>query len=328
MTGYIPTHITFISRAPETIVNEWEDGGEINSFEARATYIATNEKTKESGLSWAKGYNSTKRGITTTEAENKPFKSLRIISYEKRNEGGGAFKGIADNRWYIDLRTDTLLDILINHSIHHGEVQGAEFVWARVGSQAKVVRVGSSLHDKLIEATKTNSAKPPKATDLQVGDVYEAKNGDKGVFMGWVSTIKMTHEGSTSYSSPYRSPHGYNEHTVTLERVPKIQCWYLVRKWDEESVEKSLKELEPYRVTLKKSSSLRRKLSSVKLPTNWMEKVRAKVEERLNSVKTEYDKGFVRPCDLASWCDTLHIALLGEEPPLHLEYAEFKDLLT
>jgi hypothetical protein len=328
MTGYIPTHVTFISRAPETIVNEWEDGTEINSFEARATYVATNEKTKESGMSWAQGYASTKRGITVTESENKPFSSLRVISHEKRNEGGGAFKAIADGKWYVDLRTDTLLDLLVNQSIKGGEVQGAEFVWARIGSQAKVVRVGSSLHAKMIEATETNDAKPPKANDLKVGDVYEAKNGDKGVFLGWVSTIEMTHYGTTSYDAPYIDPWSKQpQHEVTLKRAPKVQCWYRVNKWEEETVEKAIKDWAAYRVDFKRNSTLRRKLPSVKVPEKWMSKMRAEVEECIKRAKAEYSKGFVRPCDLASWCEMIHAAPLGEQMPLHEEYAEYKELL-
>ena len=329
MTGYIPTHITFISRKPETIVNEWEDGGEINSFEASPTYVATNEKTVESGKSWARGYGSTNRGVTVGSADNKPFKSLRITSYEKRNEGGGAFKAIADGKWYVDLRTDTLLDILVNHSIKNGEVQGAEFIWARVGSQAKVVRVGSSLHTKLVESTQIDKIKPPKADDLKPGDVWEAKNGARGVFLGWVSTIQMTHRGSTSYSDPYIDPWTKQpQHEVTVKRAPKIQCWLTMAHYEaDESLTKALKEFLAYRIEFKKTVSYRKRLTSVKVPANWMERVRAEMVSNIAHWKTQYQKGFARPCDLAYACDRVHVAPLGESPALHEEYAQFKDLL-
>lgn len=328
MTGYIPPTITFISRKPETIVNEWEDGGEINSFEARPTYVATNDKTVESGKSWARGYGSTNRGITQHTFDNKSFKSLRITSYEKRNEGGGAFKAIADGEWYVDLRTDTLLDILVNHSIKNGEVQGAEFIWARVGSQAKVVRVGSSLHAKLVEATKLDKVKPPKATDLQPGDVYEAKNGDRAVFLGHVSTIEFHHAGSTSYSTPYKSQWGPSEHTVTLERIPKIQCWYRVGKAEEGKVKTELNEWGWYRVEFKKTSTFKKRLSPVKLPDDWMARVRANTEASIAEKKAEqWYKGFIRPWDLACYCDRLNVAPPGEQAPLHPELAEYTDLL-
>lgn len=333
MTGYIPTHIIFISKPIETIDNEWEDGaGVINSFEAAPTYVATNEKTKESGMYWAQGYNTTKRGIKVTEAENKPFKSLRITSYEKRREGGGAFKAIADEKWYVDLRTDTLLDILVNHSVNNGEVQGAEFVWARVGSQAKVVRVGSSLHAQLVEATQLDQTKAPKASDLKPGDVYEAKNGDRAVFLGWVSTLQMKHEGSTSFSSPYIDPYTRgpsSEHEVEFKRVPKIQCWYeYSTSYEDKPAQKVLNEWLWFRVKLKKTNSFKKRLDSVQVPDDWKERIKKAIENRLDEQRVvAWHQGFSRPCDLAEYCESLHLAPVGQSAPIHPEYEVFKHLI-
>lgn len=301
MTGYIPPTITFISRKPETIVNEWEDGGEINSFEASPTYVATNEKTVESGKSWARGWRDRAK-TTVTPANNNPFKGLRITSYEHRSEGGGAFKAIADGQWYVDLRTDTLLDILVNHSVKNGEVQGAEFIWARVGSQAKVVRVGSSLYAKLVESTALDKVKPPKASDLQPGDVYEAKTGQKAVFMGWCSTIQMT-EGN----------HYANE-LPALTRVPKIQCWCRG-----DSVR-----FEAYTFEFKKSTSYRTKVGHKPVPSSWPEKVRAATAKWM----ADPGRAFYldKPNYLAEYCSTLHVGAVGESVALSPHYDRYKHL--
>lgn len=309
MTGYIPTHITFISREPETIVNEWEDGGEINSFEARPTYVATNDKTKESGLSWAQGYNSTKRGITTTEAENKPFKSLRIVSYEKRNEGGGAFRAIADDKWYIDVRTDTLLDILVNHSIKGGEVQGAEFIWARVGSQAKVVRVGSSLHAKLIEATEINCVKPPKAQDLKPGDIYENKKGARQVFLGWCSTIEMEAESNRM------------EYLPVLRRLSNVQCWQTLH--EREGYKVRLDDQFGWIVDFKKTCSYRKKAGTTKVPANWMEQIRTSARAYWQSREPYYDTVY----NNAGMCSAFHVCAPTETPQLAPEFTKYQAYL-
>jgi hypothetical protein len=183
------------------------------------------------------------------------------------------------------------------------------------------VRVGSSLHAKLIEATQIDATKPPKASDFKCGDVYEAKNGDRAIFLGWVSTIEMTHEGSTSYSSYPQ------DHRVTLERVPRIQCWYGVGKSDN-----PLKELGEWRwwsVDLKKTSSFRKRLDPIKVPSQWAYHIRAEILRELHKTKgSEFSRGTIRPCDLSCYCARLHIAQSGETVPLHEEFAAYKHLLT
>ena len=53
ITGYIPEKVTFISKGYTKITNTFEDGGEINSFEAMPTFI---EKTNLKPHALAVGY--------------------------------------------------------------------------------------------------------------------------------------------------------------------------------------------------------------------------------------------------------------------------------
>lgn len=309
MLGYIPPKLWLISKAPETIVNQWEDGSEINSFEASPTFVASNEKTKETGLSWACGYGN-KRGVTTIEVENIPFAQLRIVSYEKRNEGGGAFKAIVQGKYYVDLRTDTLLDILVNHAVESGEVKGASFIWARVGSNMKVVRVGSSLHRDLIAATELDAVKPPKASDLKVGDVYESKNGGRAVFMGWVSTIKME----------VKQEHWNATQEISFVRVPKIQCWY--RVYQDESINKSLREWRYWGFEFKKTNAYRKKVDSIKIPADWMKKAKESAVSDLNSLEKQCRAD--RPGDMAYYSQILHLFEVGVKVGLHERFDRWK----
>ncbi len=219
--GYIPDKLIFISRAPIKVVNKFEDcdeGEEINSFEARPTFIATNQKTKETGLAWAgnsydgeyvdgKWKPAPKKKPLVEEFDNTPFKKLRIVSYEQRREGGGAFKVIAGENYYVDLRNDTLLDILVNADIKQGEAQNCEFIWARMGSQMKVVRVGSAIHKKLIESDKKKAMPPIKKSELKIGDILEDSGGAHRVFLGYANTLdfdfERTRGGYPGYSYEY-----------------------------------------------------------------------------------------------------------------------------
>lgn len=108
----------------------------------------------------------------TEETDNVPLKNVQILSLEKRSEGGRAYKVLIGNRVF-DLREDVLLDVLLNAKVENGLID-AEFIWCRVGSQMKLVRVGSELHKQMEESVKlTAELSTPK--ELVYGGIYRTK---------------------------------------------------------------------------------------------------------------------------------------------------------
>ena len=75
--------------------------------------------------------------------------------------------------------------MMLTNGIVKGILQG-EFVWAKVGSEMKLVRIGSVLHSSLIEATKDSKMKKIGQRDLQVGHIYSGKDGRQWIFLGYI----------------------------------------------------------------------------------------------------------------------------------------------
>lgn len=188
ISGNIPEKITILTRKEEI-----KDGEKvIPAFISDAT----NEKTLETGRTWAKRYchNNNFNGAEHVDRENKGVAGYRILDLEVRSEGGRAYKVVSPEGFYIDLREDVLLDTIQEVGISPGGVLNGTYLFATVGSQMKLVREGSALHTELIEATTRRNSKKISAKDLEVGGVYATVGGDKFVFGGFVDTIDVKHK--------------------------------------------------------------------------------------------------------------------------------------
>lgn len=210
-TGNIPEKLTFFVRPPEKVYFRWDDVDYDDTekgteFTVNPCFIsdADNKKTLKTGKHWAESYrywDQTERKYkenkkyTSFTVENKPFNDLQIITLEIRDKGGRAYKvnaKINGRTVYFDLREDVLLDIMFNSGIKPGAIIKGEFIFARIGSQMKVIRVGSLLHETMIESTKLETK---SKLNLEVGGVYCSKNGDEYVFLGEYFTRDIKLEG-------------------------------------------------------------------------------------------------------------------------------------
>jgi hypothetical protein len=222
-SGNIPENLTFFIRPPKKVWWRWEDieGGN-KEFEVSPCYISdsSNKKTLETGRKWADcpkwDYTLNKHiniEYSILETENKPFTNLKIITLEIRDKGGRAYKVCADigniKNLYFDMREDVLLDAIFQVGIQPGGIIPGEFIFARVGSEMKPIRIGSFLHAKMIESTEYNSKSKVKSNELKVGGIYQSKSGDVGIYLGqyWTTNLKfeMTSEWIVSHKNKIKS---------------------------------------------------------------------------------------------------------------------------
>jgi hypothetical protein len=147
-----------------------------------------NEKVIESGKVWA-GY-KTKTPVISTR-KNDPIAGVRVIMLEKRGEGGRAYKVITPDGFYFDLREDVLLDTMLREGIEKNGVLGGTFIWGYIGSQMKLVRVGSELHNALKVANENSKKVKLSRKDFKIGGVYKSKAGIVKVFLGNVDTVEL-----------------------------------------------------------------------------------------------------------------------------------------
>ncbi len=310
MTGNLPANLTIIATKPSSFTSDREDeDGEAVTLKVRAAFVsdAANPKTIEKGRGWARGY---RHGGVSREftVENSPafMATARVVGLEVRSEGGRAWKVVTEwegESYLFDLRESTLLDAMTGLGIGPGGKILTPLVWGKVGSQMKLIPVDSAIYKALLEANEVDKLAPVKPADLKVGDVLEAKNGDRAVFLGWVSTIDMEVE-----EDRYRGTE-----TITLKRLPKMQAWYRIPHWDDSSkTQKAVNEMEWWCVDIKKTCSYRKRAGSAKVPVDWTERVEKDIRKGWAEEKTKpYNTSHFRASNMACWCARMHVTPLG-----------------
>ncbi len=316
-TGNIPKKLKFFIRKPEDVRWRWDDveGGEITN-KVCPCYVsdADNKATLSTGESWAgnRGWGDKGNTFETLETNNEPFTNLRIITLEIRDKGGRAYKVCADigdkKNLYFDLKEDVLLDSLIQVGINAGGVIPGEFIFARVGSQMKPIRLNSHLYTKMVQATEFDKIKP--IDDLVVGGIYKNKRGDEAVYLGqyWARDAEIEFDTSHYRYSYYKRSiksislkkavihhvfteswkHESHEHVNGKWTKLSTDLWFYSR--DDTGSSKYYSKGDPigYGLTIVKKHSFKEKIGQTEVPDGFMDKFKERTIARYSEKKETY----------------------------------------
>ena len=105
---------------------------------------------------WANKYLSKDRELTTFTVDNLSIKELKILSIAKRMEGGRAYKILIkldcyDKPFMVDMREDTMMDIINLYGIQPGGNVTGSFIWVQNSSQYKLISTDSEVYKKHLE---------------------------------------------------------------------------------------------------------------------------------------------------------------------------------
>lgn len=286
--GSIPDKITYVfSDQREVAIGcEWDiswyesdDGTKTVKQKVTPSFPVDSSDTKmmDRAISWAVqgGYDyQTNKPITkphtTIEIENKPITNVKVLSLEHRGQGGRAYKALIDN-FYVDLREDVLMDTLLQVGVKPGGVLQGEYVWAKMNSQMKLVRVGSELHRLIVEFESKKDIKPVGKKDLEIGGIYQDRKKNKVIFLGYVNTVKYEVDGNPS---AVKDPN-FKFHTKSIKKAMIFYSIYTHEKLDNQ-IEKMLKIENSYSFNIKKSHTYIEKVDQLDLPEGLIAKLRDK----------------------------------------------------
>lgn len=186
-TGGIPTKIALYLKAPIAYAehNRWNDqfrGQDATSLMVTPTMPTDADSAQQRTTAEAWASEGGGKGFTVVERDNKPFK-VRIVGVEQRREGGRAWKAIIDNELLIDMREEVLLDCIID-GIESGGVPRGEFIFAREGSQMKIVRIGSHVHKDLEQANTRRKSSSISKSELKAGVLYRTRGAGMVYYLG------------------------------------------------------------------------------------------------------------------------------------------------
>lgn len=213
--GTIPDKITYVYRGPQQISTGWyEIEDKIHpDFEAHPAFPvdAASENSLSTAEVWAKGggYGNKpppKRPANVT-VDNTPIAAVTITSLEIRNEGGRAYKVLIPGIHpvpFVDLREDVFLDAMLVNGVGKGGHLKGPFVWGRVHTTLKLVRVGSALHAALMAAKNRNAKRTVGKRELVVGTVYKDRQMVPYLYLGRFDADAIDYEHWHKYVYRYR----------------------------------------------------------------------------------------------------------------------------
>jgi hypothetical protein len=170
--------------------------------------VDSEAKSHDTAKSWAnegrRRWDSEKReyvyeGLNESkvfEYENKGFDHVTIIDLYHRGNGGRAYQIILEvdgNKFRMDLREDTLLEVIEQTGIQAGGRLNGTFCFAKEVSQTNLILEGTKRHKELVEyaSKKKEFSKPLKRSELKVGHKYSTVSGDTEIFLGFVYTAEV-----------------------------------------------------------------------------------------------------------------------------------------
>lgn len=277
IVGNIPENVTYIYSTEKVLSSYWEDDALRAGFVGQSVTPAfcsdaSNPKTLETGRNWAGtehwvGNNRIKSKVNEFTRKNDPIAGIKIVSLEIRSEGGRAYKVITPDNYYFDVREDVLMDAMIEVGVSKGGIMNGEYIWAKVGSAMKLVRIGSVLHNALVAATADRVLKKLKHGDLKVGHIYKGKGAKSYVFLGYVDTEKFTCENVVNHT--YAGKFKDNKYSRK-----EIKNGVLLMENSKYIIEQFLKDdLSPYGLEINNSHSFIKDIGEVQLPSNVINKI-------------------------------------------------------
>jgi hypothetical protein len=243
--GNVPNDVVYFSKGETT---DRDLLG--NTITVRPTYPAyrSSSSRMKSGKEWAEKpsyrYVNGKHVADPVKAEeidggDNFVDRFQIIRLEQRGNGGRAYKAVVGREaLLVDLREESVMDIIAHDGMGPNGVVVGEFCWVVDGSEMKLMRRQSKLvQDVLNSLAEKATLTKVKMKDLKFGHLYQTKQGGKHLYLGAVGArdwvVPQTQYGSWNYTS------GSRQTTVTPAQLRdpqqthfKAHLWFEPRYFD------------------------------------------------------------------------------------------------
>lgn len=222
---------------------------------------------------------------TSIEVDNNPIKDIRLFSIKRY--GSSTQIKVVINNYLVDLKDDVLLDALIKEGCKVGGVLPGEYVWAKIGSSTRLVRIDSEIYNLILDYNnKKNMPLIPKKK-LEAGGVYKNKRGDVFVFVGFVNT---------TWYKPFATIKKFNFTNQNIKNG-MLFCNLLANEEPSCLNETAYLEADNYRFVVKKEHNLIEKIDQVEIEPDLINKIRLanlkKMKKNIMQFSTENKKSVI-----------------------------------
>ncbi len=231
--GGIPDKITYVVKQAHAVTRGWHglDDLHIAAPVTAAPAFPVDPESKssmETAVRWAEGWGN-KNPSRSVVGDNAPIKEVEVITIDVRAEGGRAYKvrllDVAEGDLYVDMREDVVLDAMLVNGVKKGGIVKGPFVWGRLHSQLRLVRVGSSLHDAMVKAADRMAEKVVSAKDHVVGGIYLNRKLEALMYLGKCD-IDWPEYKAVGPERPYGHNHYAREQRLVRQTERGANLWF------------------------------------------------------------------------------------------------------
>lgn len=182
VTGYIPEKVTYVSSNTKEIdIYDSDDyrAKIIDTKTVTPSYPVEHGKSLEAAIKWT--------GLKSPEIEtfdNAPISGVQICDLVFRGNGGRAYKALLHGKYYVDLREDVLMDTIISCGIEKSGILLGKYVWAKLGTQMRLIREGSYIHSVLSTLKPASETKFIPDAKIKAGHIYKTRKSEFYVYFG------------------------------------------------------------------------------------------------------------------------------------------------
>lgn len=301
--GSIPDEIAILSSIQRPVYQGWEEGIAIENGQqviVTPAFIsdASNPRTIASAITWAENARryydeKTRQQIVKSDPvkkevkKNLPFRDMRVVTLEYRGNGGRAYKVITPDNYYFDLREDVLVEAMLKEGVRAGGYVNGEFIWARVNTSMKIVRIGSELHEALVSANEKRTLTKIANKEFVPGGVYETKSNERYIFIGWVDSTEYPYTYSKAWMNASMFTRAGSSTVPSLDvsrvEVRNKMLWFRYpwrsKRHDKETWEKM--RLEPFSYYIEDKMNVVKLIDTYELEPNHILMIREKACESL-----------------------------------------------
>lgn len=231
--GHIPTKIVYVHGAPKTIkvYSTNEDLTVTTAYVADAENKTKIEEHKAAAINLTKKWNPNTSsneevcGVSVVEEDNVPMSGVRLC-YMDQFSYIPTYRCVLPNGFFAELSKDVLLEAIIAGGVEKGGFLSGEYIWAVRDKETFLVRVDSELYDSLLDAGERGMLATIRKKDLRIGKIYQNRQGDKSVFLGYVDTDCI-------FAKPIKNEHNdIRLYQVSKKEIRRSILTFNVSSWE------------------------------------------------------------------------------------------------
>lgn len=194
------------------------------------------------------------------QIKNNPISEVELLDHRRV---------IVHKNYAVEVDKDFTLDAMLSSKIEGGKFNG-EFVWCLIGTKLKLVRIGSDLHNHVLDCIRRSKLPKIKKKDFEVGGIYSTPSGKTEMYLGKVNTEYCFVD--------------YKVNKIRNEEHKNKHLFYKVYNTEFDNIEQDISNIRPYNLNIKNTHSFVEKVKNVSLSSDIISRIREAAVKNMRSM--------------------------------------------